>query len=140
MLQVGPAATEELAQVARLAQDVLGADGGWLHEGDACLVAKDAVSERVVGFAVARREPCCEAHLLALAVEDDRQGEGVGSALLRYTQDLMYRSGARSMHLEVRPDNAHAQAFYARQGYAPTGLHTQMYPDGADALVMQRPL
>ena len=45
--------------------------------------------------------------------------------------------GAERVGLEVRTDNAPAQALYRRFGFAPVGVRRGYYqPSGADALVM----
>ena len=44
------------------------------------------------------------------------------------------------MHLDVRADDAAAQAFYVRQGFHPEGLERHAYPDGEDAVHYARPL
>jgi ribosomal protein S18 acetylase RimI-like enzyme len=105
-----------------------------------CLVARETTSSGVLGFALANRDAACEAHLIALAVESAYRGAGIGSALLRRAEEVMARSGARRMTLEVRADHIAAQRFYARQGFAPEGLQTQAYADGADAVFFARPL
>jgi ribosomal protein S18 acetylase RimI-like enzyme len=42
--------------------------------------------------------------------------------------------------LEVRPDNAAAQALYARHRFARAGLRRDYYGRGEDALIMSREL
>ncbi len=118
-------------------------DAQWLSQqiaGGACIVARDVALDRVVGFAVARREEGCQAQLLALAVDRDRRSQGIGAALLRAVREQMTRSGAMSMHLHVRCDNDRAQAFYTRHGFAPAGFTPAAYADGESAVEFARPL
>ncbi|MHB8634741.1 MAG: GNAT family N-acetyltransferase [Thermoplasmatota archaeon] len=103
------------------------------------LVARDVEQGQVVGFALAEKVSC-DAHLLALAVRDQRRGEGIGRALVGEVRQQMACSGAMRLHLEVRADDEGTQAFYRQLGFHPTGLESQVYSDGGDALVMARPL
>jgi ribosomal protein S18 acetylase RimI-like enzyme len=145
MLVVEPARDEDLQRVATLAQRTLleTYDSEWLHHHahrrGAFLVARDIPTNRVVGFALADQE-ACEAHLLALAVEEGHQGQGIGTALLRHVRDHLAQQGAYKLSLHVRADDSRAQVFYVRHGFAPEGLQTQAYRDGEDAVRMGRPL
>jgi ribosomal-protein-alanine N-acetyltransferase len=103
------------------------------------LVARDVPTNRVVGFALASSESC-EGHLLAIAVDRQFRGAGIGSALLRNVRQEMTRSGAMRLKLEVRADDRAAQQFYTRHGFAPEGLESHVYSDGSDAVRMARPL
>ncbi len=103
------------------------------------LVARDVPTNHIVGFALANRA-ACEAHLLAIAVDRHRQGEGIGSALLSNVRDELARAGAFRLTLEVRADDSGAQAFYQRHGFSAEGLESKVYSDGADAVKMARPL
>ncbi len=145
MLVIEPARPDEVDKLIRLAADTLAADidSDWLAEAavaDVCIVARNASSNDVVGFALARREETCRAHLLALAVEPEQRHTGIGAALLRRVEEEMTRAGALNLHLEVRYENTQAQSFYARHGFSPEGLQSHAYPDGADAVSLVRPL
>lgn len=80
-----------------------------------------------------------EAFVQTIAVRADRQRRGIGRALL---QALIAEADARrtqTMLLEVRADNAAAQALYAAHGFRSVGLRRGYYqPSGADAVVMRR--
>lgn len=142
MLVVEPAEGGEVGRLVRMAMDAThDIDPEWLaaHH-DACMVARDTRSDEILGFAVVRKEAACQGHVLAIAVDRMHRDQGVGSALLKSVQDVMLRSGAMSLRLDVRSDNLRAQAFYARHGFAPTGLQSHAYPDGADAVSYARPI
>ncbi len=145
MLVIEPGRPDEVDRLIRLAANVLteDIDTAWLAEAataGVCLVARDAPTSQILGFALARREACCEAHLLALAVDPHERGSGVGSALLRAVGREMMRTGAMNLRLEVRCDNPRAQQFYARHGFSPEGVQSHAYPDGEDAVHLVRPL
>ncbi|MFO1533370.1 MAG: GNAT family N-acetyltransferase [Thermoplasmatota archaeon] len=146
MLVVEPVRDGDLDPVAWLAYRALQEqyDADWLahhartKEGT-FLVVRDIPTNRIVGFALADQQSC-EGHLLALAVDAQRRGEGIGSALLKNVRDHMARQGAYRLSLEVRADDQKAQVFYSRHGFAPEGLETHVYSDGSDAVKMGRPL
>src|ERR1051326_6481885 len=99
MLVVEPMRNADADPVARLAARTLteSYDPAWLaeqpHLGSPCLVARDVPTDRVVGFALAANESC-EGHLLAIAVDRQFRGAGIGSALLRNVRQEMARAGA----------------------------------------------
>ncbi|MDS2172067.1 MULTISPECIES: ribosomal protein S18-alanine N-acetyltransferase [unclassified Nesterenkonia] len=80
------------------------------------------------------------ADVQTIAVAPEAQGRGLGTRLLRLVVDTAAVWGAEQVLLEVRADNDGAQALYTREGF--THIHTRRryYPDGADALIMQKPL
>lgn len=146
MLVVEPVRDGDLDPVSWLAYRALQEqyDSEWLaHHARTTqgtfLVARDVPTNRIVGFALADQE-ACEGHLLALAVDRQRRGEGIGSALLKNVRDHMARQGAFRLSLEVRADDQKAQVFYSRHGFAPLGLESHVYSDGSDAVKMARPL
>ena len=107
---------------------------------DTCMVARETRSGRILGFAVARRQEPCEGHIMAIAVDPLHRGEGIGSALLSGVGDVMLRTGALRLSLEVRSDNRAARDFYIRHGFRPEGLHPGAFPDGQDAVSYGKPI
>ncbi|ACY99789.1 MULTISPECIES: ribosomal protein S18-alanine N-acetyltransferase [Thermomonospora] len=74
-----------------------------------------------------------------IAVRADRQGRGVGRALLGELLAEAERRGCREVFLEVRVDNDRAQALYERFGFERIGVRKRYYqPSGTDAIVMRR--
>lgn len=61
------------------------------------------------------------AYLQRIAVVPELSGKGMGSSLVRGSLDWSRRRGARSMVLNVRPDNDRAAALYDREGFGLTG-------------------
>lgn len=146
MLVVEPVRDADVDQIARLAMKALREryDPAWLAShvgglGGAFVVARDVPTNQVVGFALASQESV-NAHLLAIAVDGDERGKGIGSALLHNVRDNLAKQGAFRLSLDVRADDPGAQAFYFRHGFSPEGLDSHVYSDGADAVRMARPL
>lgn len=146
MLVVEPVRNADLDPVARLAIATLKERYApeWLAEhahldNGTFLVARDIPTNQVVGFALAEAAEA-EAHLLALAVDSQRRGQGIGRALLADVREQMRRQGAMRLRLDVRWDDPAARRFYARQGFSPQGIKEGVYADGADALEMAKPL
>jgi ribosomal-protein-alanine N-acetyltransferase len=72
-----------------------------------------------------------------IGVRADRQGRGLGRALLRA---LLAAAADRRVLLDVRTDNEPAIALYASEGFAVVGRRRRYYqPSGADAYAMERP-
>ena len=104
------------------------------------LVAEDRNGDaaRIVGYAglIAYRD---EAHVSTIGVAGDRQGEGIGAALLDALLAEADRRRVPVVLLEVRADNELAQGLYRRRGFAEIGRRRGYYqPSGTDAVVMKR--
>ena len=80
-----------------------------------------------------------EAWVQTMAVAPRCQRRGLGGRLLSALLEEAGRRGQRVVSLEVRADNAPAQALYARFGFTRTGVRRGYYqPSGADAHVLTR--
>lgn len=75
-------------------------------------------------------------HVKDLAVRSDRQGEGVGSALLGRALRVLAAQGVSTVKLEVRPSNRPAISLYGRFGFEPLKTVPGYYADGEAAMVM----
>jgi ribosomal protein S18 acetylase RimI-like enzyme len=142
MLVVEPALDTDVANIVKLASRELRVDAAsWpARHHSCCLVARDIPTNHIVGFALADREDPCIGHILAIAVEGDHRGRGIGSALLSRVRQQMTQEGAMELVLDVRGDNQGAQEFYGRHGFRPEGRVSQAYPDGEDAIHLVRPI
>ena len=91
------------------------------------------VGGRVVGFHVVRRRWFDRrGWLYSLAVDGPERRQGIGRRLLADAELVARRAGHRGLVLEVRQDNAAAQALYARAGYRPVKALRRYYDDGSD--------
>jgi [ribosomal protein S18]-alanine N-acetyltransferase len=136
------ATAHDVDAVAALEAEIFGADAwspatvadeltGPLRQG---LVALDERGE-VCGYLVVLGIGDV-ADMLRIAVAAPRRGRGVASALLRACE----LSTHQRMVLEVRADNEAALAFYRRHEFAEVTRRRDYYAEGADAVVMQKPL
>lgn len=96
----------------------------WLaHDVEDCLVQVAVDDDDVVlGFTLTRLRPEAlshepSAHLEAIAVSEDAEGQGVGKALLEANEANVGKHGARSLTLHVISTNSRARSFYERFGY-----------------------
>ena len=145
-MTVRPARAGDVADVAALDRHLFGPDA-W----SAAQVAEELVGERrrawvagdpLVGYAVTLRvgDPAELVDLQRIAVRPDHRRRGLARALLEAALADAADSGADRMLLEVSADNPGALAFYAAEGFAEIDRRRGYYRDGADAVVMQRPL
>lgn len=135
----------DIEAVLDLERDLFGADAWspamfWseLAESDTrhFLVAED--EGRIVGYAGLAAYPDI-AYVQTIAVTRERWGAGLGPRLLQALLDEAARRGKDRVALEVRVDNARAQAMYERFGFRPVAVRKGYYqPSNVDGLVMVR--
>lgn len=82
-----------------------------------------------------------EGYVQTIGVATAAQRRGIGRLLLQRLLDDAATAGARTCWLEVRADNAGAQAMYEGFGFRPRGRRRGYYqPSGVDAIVMSTEL
>ena len=145
-MTVRPARAGDVADVAALDRHLFGADA-W----STAQVEEELVGERrrawvagdpLVGYVVTLRvgDPVELVDLQRIAVHPGHRRRGLARALLAAALADALDSGADRMLLEVSADNPGALAFYAAAGFTEIDRRRGYYRDGADAVVMQRPL
>ena len=132
----------DIDQVAALELVLFPTDSPWtpamfwaeLAAGHHYVVVRDG-DRRVDGYAgLARGADLAEVQ--TIGVRPDRQGQGIGRALL---DDLIKAAGDLRILLDVRTDNAPAISLYSSVGFTRIGLRRRYYqPSGADAYTMER--
>lgn len=98
-------------------------------------VAVDALGT-VIGYAGVMCIPPI-ADVQTIAVVPEREGQGIGTALLATLIDQARAFDARDVLLEVRADNPRAQRLYRWFGFEQIHVRPRYYRDGADAVIMQ---
>ncbi|MFS3134204.1 ribosomal protein S18-alanine N-acetyltransferase [Gluconacetobacter sacchari] len=91
------------------------------------------------GFVIGR-VAADEAEILTLAVAGTARRRGLGRALLDWLAGQVAARGAARLILEVSEGNEAARALYRGAGFTEIGRRRAYYPDGSDALVMERAL
>ena len=79
-----------------------------------------------------------EAHLLLLAVRKASQRRGVGSAIVRWLEEVANTAGARRIHVECRRDNLAARNFYCDHGYHERVIAKGMYKGIEDGVRLEK--
>jgi ribosomal protein S18 acetylase RimI-like enzyme len=101
-----------------------------------CLVAE--ADGAVAGFSILRAVRGGRADIQLIAVRADRQGEGIGRALLTHLIASADAQQCQEVFLYVRADNPRAQSLYRHAGFTETGaLPGYFQPSGTDAIVMR---
>jgi ribosomal protein S18 acetylase RimI-like enzyme len=141
--KVEGATAEDAPALARLAAAALPeawSERGFAEEIGAAAarvwVARGPVGE-LIGYLVAHAVQG-EVQLLSLAVDAAYRRRGIGRILVEHA--LGQERGAAIAHLEVRSNDAGAQAFYARLRFQPVGRRPGFYPGGVDAISLARVL
>jgi ribosomal-protein-alanine N-acetyltransferase len=76
----------------------------------------------------------------SIAVDPAFRRQGVASALMDYTHREMHASGITTVELQVRTTNTGGILFWQHVGFSPSGILSNFYDDGADALQMMKSL
>lgn len=136
------AGEQDLDRIVELEPELFGADA-WSRStyeteltwpGRQYIVA--TIEDRVVGYAGIDLSP--EATVMTVGVDPGHRRQGLGRRLMTEILDAARAAGCREVHLEVRADDAGAQALYAGLGFERTGLRRRYYrSDGTDALTMR---
>jgi GNAT superfamily N-acetyltransferase len=112
-------------------------------EGEEIWLAADAAAGPV-GLLYAAPERMTEGcwNLLLIAVRPDRQGEGIGAALVARLEALLPARGARILLVETSglADFDATRAFYRRRGFAEEARIRDFYRDGEDKIVFRKAL
>lgn len=147
-IQIGLARSADATQIAAMSRDLIehGLGWSWTRERVArsmrcadtvVLVARGA--ERVVGFSIMYfgRD---EAHLNLLAVRPGYRRLGIARQLVSWLEESALVAGVSLIYLEVRANNAAAQAFYRRLGYRRIQVVPGYYSGVETAVRMARDL
>jgi ribosomal-protein-alanine N-acetyltransferase len=97
------------------------------------------ISGQVVGYVVGSVAGGC-GQIESLAVDDAARRRGIGALLVRRLLDRFRETGLRTCRLEVRTENPVAIDLYERLGFRVVGRRRRYYPNGGDALVMEKVL
>lgn len=80
------------------------------------------------------------AQLANIAVEINKQQQGLGSLLMNEMLEICNRELCDTISLEVHVNNQNAISFYEHYGFIKVSLRKGYYEDGCDAHLMIKPL
>ena len=93
----------------------------------------------IVGYALGKPNRRTRSmRLYSLVTAPSQRRMGIGGALLSALERRAIETGFRSVHLEVRDDNAVAESFYRRRGYERFGAYYRFYEDGRKAARLRK--
>lgn len=104
-----------------------------------CVLDDKAIS---LGFCEPERMTEGTWNLLAIGVQPDHQGKGVGAAMMSYLENRLADQGERILLVETMgiPEFEQARAFYRKNGYIEEARIREFYEAGADKVVFWKHL
>ena len=99
-----------------------------------------SATPEIVGFLVATANRRGVGHIITIDVLPVARRSGVGSRLLALAEDRLRAAHCSTVRLETAVNNTSALAFYKRHNYLVVKTIPRYYPDGLDALVMDKHL
>lgn len=79
-----------------------------------------------------------DAHLLLFAVRRSHQRRGVGSAILRWLEDVARAAGAKRIRVECLRENSAARNFYCEHGYHELVITQKFYRGLKDGVHLEK--
>ena len=79
-----------------------------------------------------------DAHLLLFAVRRAHQRRGVGSAILRWLEDVARAAGAKRIRVECTRENSAGRNFYCEQGYHELDITKKYYRGLKDGVRLEK--
>jgi ribosomal-protein-alanine N-acetyltransferase len=79
-----------------------------------------------------------DAHLLLFAVRNAHRRRGVGSAILRWLEDVARAAGAKRIRVECTRENAAGRNFYCEHGYHELDITKKMYRGLKDGVHLEK--
>ncbi|MBR9806439.1 MAG: GNAT family N-acetyltransferase [Alphaproteobacteria bacterium] len=111
-----------------------------LLKGNSAVLVSDSGETLTSAAVLLFRKGAQIARLYSITVAEAVRGTGLSSALLSECEDISRQRGCSHMRLEVRATNSRAIRLYERHGYRVMARAAAYYPDGEDALRMEKPL
>ncbi|KCZ52363.1 hypothetical protein HY29_18065 [Hyphomonas beringensis] len=111
-----------------------------LLSGNSAILVSDSGDALTSAAVILFRKSAKVARLYSITVAESARGSGLSSALLSECEDISRQKGCSHMRLEVRATNSRAIRLYERHGYRVMARAAAYYPDGEDALRMEKPL
>jgi ribosomal protein S18 acetylase RimI-like enzyme len=97
--------------------------------------ARDA--RGVAGFVIIDMRGLMRGYIQTVCVRGDRRGEGVGSRLVRFAEDRIFRESP-NVFICVSSFNPEARRLYERLGFEQVGTLRELIVPGHDELVLRK--
>lgn len=146
-IKILPAQLSDLDELLRLEQESFQTDvlskASFRHflqsDKSDLIVAKK--SKQILGYALMLyKRGTSLARLYSIAVDPKARGLGIGSKLLKRSEELALDRNKAYLRLEVRTDNKKAIELYKDSGYRQFGIKPRFYEDQSDALCYEKRL
>jgi len=102
-----------------------------------CLVAMDG--PKIAGFLISEENPPL-GHIITLDITESHRRQGIGSMLLRESEEHLAFRGVRTVLLETATTNQAGIAFWERHGYRREVVLKNYYSGRLDAFEMRKRL
>jgi ribosomal protein S18 acetylase RimI-like enzyme len=91
----------------------------------------------VAGFVVLDMRGLLSGYIQILCVRPNRRGQGIGSALIRWAEDRIFRDSPNAF-ICVSSFNAGARRLYERLGFEPVGVLKKLIVPAYDELLLRK--
>ena len=79
-----------------------------------------------------------DAYLVLFAVQEARQRQGIGAAVLRWLEASAVAAGSSRIRVDARRDNVAARSFYSELGYHEVRIRPHAYSDRIDQVRLEK--
>ncbi|MCR9154627.1 MAG: GNAT family N-acetyltransferase [Bacteroidetes bacterium] len=100
------------------------------------------LDNEVVGFAYCAPEKFCDGtyNLLAIGIDPEKQGHGIGNKLIKHLEKSLQSAGARLLMVESSgsPDYDLSRRFYQRQNFELVATIADYWQEGEDKVIFTK--
>lgn len=105
-----------------------------------CIALGIKSGKKLAGFIIAQAQTRYRAQLITLDIAPEQRRKGLASFLLDFLHRFLKERGFKKIRLEVAYNNHPAISLYQKHGYEWKGIRKKYYPDGTDAIIMEKSL
>ena len=140
------AVAEDALQIAAMSRTLIEHDLPWTWQPAR---VRNAIHSPITNVAVAREGGNLiafgimeyldeDAYLVLFAVQERRQRQGVGSAVLRWLEESAIAAGSSRIRVDARRDNGPARMFYNERGYHEVRISARKYSGQVDQVRLEK--
>ncbi|MDR2790761.1 MAG: ribosomal protein S18-alanine N-acetyltransferase [Campylobacteraceae bacterium] len=97
------------------------------------------IDDKIAGYILLlTRKKSSKARIYSIAVKKEFQQQGIGKKLLEESFAWTKKSGKKAVSLEVNAANFSAVKLYEKAGFVKIKILANYYPDGANAIRMEK--